>query len=105
VADSEALRSKRKRAHAAGDHSLCRRCAAVKPPMTQVPDLPAGSAEVTDAAAELRQLAFRLVMAHTYDPANAILAKELRATLVALLPKGKPEADADLTGLFSALQA
>jgi hypothetical protein len=74
--------------------------------MTRVPDLPSGHGEVTDAPSELRQLAYRLVAAHTYDPANAILAKELRATLVALLPKGdgKPQ-DADLTGLFSALQA
>jgi hypothetical protein len=110
VADSEALRQRRRKAHVQGDHSLCRRCPVVKPPYA-VPGLPPGSdvspgsGEVKDAALELRQLAFRLVAAHQADPANAILAKELRSTLVALMPKGKPEADADLTGLFSALQA
>jgi len=29
----------------------------------------------------------------------------LRKTLLELMPKGKPQADADLTGLFGALQA
>jgi hypothetical protein len=106
VADSEALRQRRRKAHVQGDHSLCRRCPVVKPPpMTQVPDLPAGSGEVKDAALELRQLAYRLVAAHQADPANGVLAKELRSTLVALMPKGEAKPDADLTGLFGALQA
>jgi hypothetical protein len=106
VADSEALRQRRRKAHVQGDHSLCRRCTVVKPrPVFPVADLAPGCGEVTDAALELRQLAFRLVAAHQADPANGILAKELRATLVALLPKGKQDADADLTGLFGALQA
>lgn len=109
MADSEAVRSRRKRLHAAGDHSLCRRCAAVRagadPPqvVTPLPDLPAGPA--FDAATELRELAARMAGAHRADPANAILGAELRKTLLELMPKGKPEADADLTGLFGALQA
>lgn len=66
-------------------------------------ELPASPA--LDPAAELRELAARLVWAHQLDPGNAILGAELRKTLLELMPKGKPEADADLTGLFGALQA
>lgn len=97
---------RRSRAHKAGDHSLCRRCAAVKPrSVAAVVDLPAGAGEVTDAPSELRQLAWRMAEAHRADPANAILGRELRVTLEALIPKGDEKADADLTGLFGALQA
>jgi hypothetical protein len=60
---------------------------------------------VTDAAAELRQLAHRMAEAHRADPGNAILGAELRKTLLTLMPKGKQDVDADLTGLFGALQA
>jgi hypothetical protein len=89
-----------------GDHALCRRCSAVKgAPMSPVPDLPVGAGEVTDAPSELRQLAWRMAEAHRADPANAILARELRLTLQALIPAGKVELDADLTGLFGSLQA
>jgi len=70
-----------------------------------VPDLPPVPGEVTDAPSELRQLAYRMAAAHRADPANAILGAELRKTLLELMPKGKQDADADLTGLFGALQA
>jgi hypothetical protein len=77
-----------------------------------VPELPpppvpvcVQAGEVTDAASELRQLAARMAEAHRADPGNAILGAELRKTLLTLMPKGKTEADADLTGLFGALQA
>ena len=106
MADSDALRQRRRKAHVQGDHSLCRRCAAVKtPPVSRFPDLPADRGEVTDAPSELRQLAHRMAEAHRADPSNAILGAELRKTLLELMPKGKSEADADLTGLFGALQA
>jgi hypothetical protein len=82
MADSEALRSRRKRAHAANDHSLCRRCTPVR---AAVPVLPAG--QVSDAETGLRQLAARLTSAHEADPANAMVARELRMTLQALMPK------------------
>jgi hypothetical protein len=75
------------------------------PPPRRVPDLPEHDDEVTDAPAEMRQLAYRMAEAHRGDPANAILGAELRKTLLELMPKGKPQADADLTGLFGALQA
>jgi hypothetical protein len=54
----------------------------------------------------MRALAARLVSAHESDPANSLLARELRMTLVELTPKdtGKT-ADAELAGLFGALQA
>jgi hypothetical protein len=100
MADSEAVRSRRKRAHAAGDHHLCRaNCAAL------TLAAPATVGEVTDARAELRQLAYRMAEAHRAEPGNAILGAELRKTLLELMPKGKTDADADLTGLFGALQA
>ena len=99
MADSEALRARRSRRHRAGDHSLCRsNCASLRLAA------PAAAGEVTDAQAEMRQLAYRMADAHRADPSNAILGAELRKTLLELMPKGKQEADADLTGLFGALQ-
>ena len=109
MADSTALRVRRSRAHKAGDHSLCRRCAVVRGEsrvpegLVSLPRLPDGLP--FDATAEMRHLAARLVLAHAAEPSNALLARELRMTLAELMPKGKPDADADLTGLFSALQA
>ena len=99
MADSGALRVRRSRAHKAGDHSLCRNCAALKLAA------PVAVGEVTDAAAEMRQLAARMAEAHRADPGNAILGAELRKTLLELMPKANGNADADLTGLFGALQA
>ena len=100
MADSEALRARRSRRHKAGDHSLCRgNCATLKLAA------PATVGEVTDARAELRQLAYRMAEAHRGDPGNAILGAELRKTLLELMPKANGNADADLTGLFGALQA
>jgi hypothetical protein len=90
---------RRSRRHKAGDHSLCRNCAALKLAA------PAACGEVTDARAELRQLAYRMAAAHREDPSNAFLGAELRKTLLELMPKGNADADADLTGLFGALQA
>jgi len=108
MADSNALRMRRARAHKAGDHSLCRRCAAVRAeaePLHGVTSLPQQPAPPLDPPAELRALASRLAAAHEADPANSLVARELRMTLQALMPKGSENADADLTGLFSALQA
>ena len=99
MADSDALRMRRSRRHKAGDHSLCRNCAALK----LAAPVPCG--EVTDASSEMRQLAHRMAEAHRADPSNAILGAELRKTLLELMPKANGNADADLTGLFGALQA
>src|SRR5260370_9786059 len=84
MADSEAVRSRRKRAHAAGDHSLCRRdCAALK-----LAAPPADAPAAADPKTELGQLAARLAAAHRADPGNANLARELRMTLHALMGTG-----------------
>jgi hypothetical protein len=106
LADSGSLRVRRSRAHKAGDHSLCKRCAAVRG--TAVPSglasVPTGRPPF-DPAAELRQLAVRMAEAHREDPSNAILGAELRKTLVELIGKRAEKPDDDLAGLFSALQA
>jgi hypothetical protein len=83
VADSDAVRSRRKRLHAADDHSLCRRCG-VRRPLAAVPAASAPAATGIDPAASLRALAGRLEAAHTEDPGNALLARELRVTLQAI---------------------
>jgi hypothetical protein len=95
---------RRSRAHKSGDHSLCRRCAAVRAGLpTSVPDLPSGPA--FDPASELRELAARMAAAHRADPSNAILGAELRKTLVELIGKRAEKPDDDLAGLFSALSS
>lgn len=105
MADSGALRVRRARAHKAGDHSLCRRCAAVRgdaaPALSALP--PAGPVAKLDPAAELRELAAELHAAYRADTSNAVLARELRATLVALMPKDAGKANAALGKLFAAL--
>lgn len=70
--------------------------------LTVLPPIPAAE---FDAAGELRALASRLAAVHEAEPANALVARELRMTLQALMPKDGGSADADLTGLFAALQA
>jgi hypothetical protein len=102
LADSEAVRSRRKRLHAAGDHSLCRRCPAVKgrperggysagdldvremplPPMSMCVAAPVPE---FDPAAEMRQLATELHEAYRADTSNGVLARELRMTLRELI--------------------
>src|SRR5260370_27062731 len=104
MADSGALRVRRARAHKAGDHSLCRRCAAVRGGLpTLVPDLPTqlASGPAFDPAAELRQLAARMIAAHREDPSNAVLGAELRKTLVELIRKRAGKPDDDLSDLFA----
>jgi len=96
MADSDALRTRRRRAHAAGDHSLCKRCAAVR--------IEAEGEEIpADDAGKLRWLAAGLARAYKADPGNALLARELRMTLQALLGRGDgPEGrDRDLDELFA----
>jgi hypothetical protein len=100
LADSGALRVRRARAHAAGDHSLCKRCAALKlaAPVTEAPP-------VDDPMAEMRRLAARVVRAHEADPGNARLAGEVRMTLQALMGSGRSvdnELAEFLTGFGSA---
>ena len=86
---------------------MCRRCFVVRGDAAPSPvtALPSPAPAKLDPAAELRQLAAELHEAYRADPANAMLARELRATLALLMPKDSGKADADLTGLFAALQA
>ena len=102
MADSSALRSRRSRAHAAGDHSLCRRSAACA---SLVPAGPVrDAAPCADTAGALARLAGRLEAAHVADPGNALVARELRACLLALPAPGDGEDDpleelSDLAGV------
>jgi hypothetical protein len=98
LADSNALRMRRSRAHKAGDHSLCRNCAALKlaaPPLDVPP--------VDDPLAEMRMVAARVVRAHEKDPGNANLAREARMTLQALMGPGET-VDSDLAEMFAAFR-
>jgi hypothetical protein len=55
-----------------------------------------------DAVGALRALAVQLAAAYEADPGNALLARELRMTLQALVPAGG-NADGGLGELFSVL--
>lgn len=90
MADSEAVRQRRRRAHAAGDHSLCRDCDTTR---RDVAVTAAEAPPCTDPGAELAALAGRLVAATVADPANALLARELRATLLSMAPDAVPAVD------------
>jgi hypothetical protein len=90
MADSAALRSRRSRAHAAGDHYLCRAGCAARSGAVAVPAY--GDAAAGPRAA-LERLAARLEAASVADPGNALVARELRMTLVAL---SAPDDDAGL---------
>jgi len=79
MADSDALRSKRKRLHAADDHHLCRHDAS-----STVPAPPAADGAGIDPHAALEALAARLEAASEADPGNDRVARELRATLLVL---------------------
>jgi hypothetical protein len=101
MADSGALRARRSRAHRAGDHSLCRRCAAVRGEVQVAVD---GLKPVADAEAELRMLAGQLAEDYRGQRGNALLARELRMTLQALLPAaGGSGLDGELEELFADL--
>jgi len=79
MADSAALRSRRSRAHAAGDCSLCRHGT-----VSRLVTVPAAGDTPVDARGALEGLARRLEAVHEADPANALVARELRMTLQAL---------------------
>src|SRR5262245_33410877 len=81
LADSGALRVRRARAHAEGDHSLCKRCAVIRA-------RPENAGPVDDPMAEMRLLAGQLAAACRVEPGNASLARELRMTLQALMDPG-----------------
>jgi hypothetical protein len=90
LADSGALRVRRARAHKAGDHSLCVRCAVLR----AAPDVIREAVPVADPEQGLRVLAGQLTAAYRADPGNALLARELRMTLQALMaPAGSVDGE------------
>ena len=107
MADPGALRVRRARAHKSGDHSLCKRCAAVRggggPPEGAPLLLPPTSSQMDDPVAALRELAAQLAAAYRADRGNAMLARELRMTLQALVPQKPGNSDDDLDDLFAEL--
>jgi hypothetical protein len=83
MADDGATRTRRWKAHKAGDHSLCRDCDARRAVVAlPVPAAPGDTG--IDPAVSLRALAARLEAAHEAEPGNALLARELRVTLQAI---------------------
>jgi hypothetical protein len=95
MADSGALRQQRYKHHRQGDHHLCKHeqignaIADFGPPGDPGDDL--------DPAAELRALAGRLAAVHQEDPSRADIARELRATLLAIQV---PDEDTELAELM-----
>ena len=96
MADSGSLRVKRHRLHAAGDHHLCRHLPAAPVAAVDVSSAEGADPEDFDPKAEMRELAVRLRDAHQADRGNAILARELRATLLALAGMGPGDDEPDL---------
>jgi hypothetical protein len=56
--------------------------------------VPAGSGKDLDPAVGLRDLAVQLQVAYRADPSNAVLARELRTTLLVLMPSKNADMDA-----------
>src|SRR5262252_2641678 len=88
MADSGSLRVKRHRQHRAGNHSLCRPgCGGI----TRAPVTPARNAgvagdqgKIADPMVAMSELAAQLKVACEANPADAVLAREYRLTLVEL---------------------
>ena len=89
MADSVAVRSRRHRRHAAGDHSMCRHPSGARIALARPPEPDTG----LDSRAELVALARRLAAAHEADPFRADVARELRATLLAVAEAEPAAAD------------
>ena len=89
MADSNAVRSQRKRLHAAGDHGMCRPERCREAGRRLEPVVPAGS---IDPVAELEHLARRLIAVTVADPVNTQAARALAEVLRALPPaQGEPD--------------
>lgn len=103
MADSGALRTRRSRAHKAGDHQYCKRCVVLR---AESAATSAGVPPPVGDQAKLRWLAGLLAEDYVADRGNALLARELRMTLQALLDgQGKPSVDGDLADLFAELSS
>lgn len=69
------------------------------------PEAVSGAVQATDPVSGLRLLAGQLAQAYAADPSNALLARELRMTLQALMPAKGGQADDELAGLFAEFSA
>jgi hypothetical protein len=101
MADSDAVRSRRYRAHRAGDHSQCKHFPDRGRVLAMPPAPSAAAGDRFDAAEAMRRLASRLVTAHESDSTNTAIARELRLTLLALSGEGPADDD----GLMAELRA
>src|SRR5215471_14109372 len=105
MADSGSLRVKRHRQHRAGNHSLCRPgCGGITRVPMALPGIGglAGAQEkISDPLAALAELAAQLKVACAANPADAVLAREYRLTLVELAK----ESDGDAKDPFAELLA
>jgi hypothetical protein len=95
MADDGATRTRRWKLHKQGNHSMCRgSCSIARGSPTIVP-VPSGSGKDLDPDASMRDLAARLEVAHRADPGNGVLARELRSTLLVLMPTVDAAMDAE----------
>jgi hypothetical protein len=103
MSDSDAVRQMRRRRHKGGDHSMCRRgCQDARVPLQLAP-VPVGSGEDLDPVTGLRDLAAQLQAACRADPMNSALARELRSTLLALMPSNDGAMDREWRRLVDEL--
>jgi hypothetical protein len=73
---------------------MCRRNCGIAAVPAPVTELPASSGGIPlDPQASLTALALRLEAAHEQDPGNAMVARELRATLMVIAGAGAPAED------------
>lgn len=103
VADDDAVRSRRYRAHKQGNHVYCKRdCQAGREPVRfgEIPDDPG---ESLDRFAELRRLCVALRTAYLAEPSSAALAKEWRMSLLCLPGSKDTAADDELAALMREL--
>src|SRR5262252_7389943 len=85
MADSGSLRVRRHRQHRAGNHSLCRPgCGGITRVPPALPKIGGDAAKIADPLAAMAELAAQLKAACEANPADAVLAREYRLTLVEL---------------------
>jgi hypothetical protein len=105
MADSGSLRTRRWQHHKAGDHHLCREGCGARRGLPRTEQVDLGPAENFDAQVTLRDLARQLWGACQAQPSNALLARELRNTLVLLLPAPAAGLDAEFAQLMRVLSS
>jgi hypothetical protein len=103
MADSDAVRSRRKRLHAAGDHSLCTH-GGPRAGIPVQPDRDTGDGTAVDPDASLAALARRLEAAHEANPGDAQLARVLKDVLLVLRSQDEG-VDRELAGLLDQLRS